>query len=360
MISDCALYGFDDLTRGATAFVNCTHESLVGGLVTLLPNSTVLEILETVVIDDEVVEACARYKELGYKIALDDFRMNPATERLVSLADYIKVDFRLSDSTERQTILSFLKGSQATLLAEKIETEGEFQTALDEGFELFQGYFFCRPLVFSKKRSSTSGAGYLSLLSAIAQEHFDLIQITSLLKSEVALCYQLLRLVNSAAFGLNHEVHSLHDALVLVGEEQFRKLMINAIATETCKSRPKELLVHVLQRARFLELMSPLTGELPAEQYLFGLLSLMDVMLDTPMIDLVSALPLPQELKAALSGNPNRVNYALGILEAYEAGAWDACETKSLAIRTTESEITQLYRESLWWAENAANNHAEL
>ena len=134
------------------------------------------------------------------------------------------------------------KNRKVTLLAEKVETEQEFQIAMAEGFTLFQGYFFCYPTVFSKKRAPTNGANYLYLLSALSNGQFDVIQLSLMLKSEVTLSYQLLRLVNSGAYGRNHEVRSLQDALVLVGEQQFRKLMMNAIATETCRNRSSELL----------------------------------------------------------------------------------------------------------------------
>ena len=353
MISDGALYGFHDLTHGAPSFVNCTRESLVNGLVTLLPTSTVLEILETVTGDTEVLEACARYKSLGYKLALDDFQMHEGMHGLIQLADYIKVDFRLSDAIERRQILKDLKGTKAVLLAEKVETEQEFQDALAEGFTLFQGYFFCRPTVFSKKRLTANGANYLYLLSALSQGDFHVAQIAVLLKSEVALSYQLLRLVNSAGFGTRSDVQSLEDALMLVGERQFRTLILNAIATETCRSRSSELLVHVLHRARFLELMAPFTGESAMEQYLFGLLSMMDVMLEMPTADLIEALPLRQEMKDALGGLSNQVNMALRLFEKYKNADWDSCAAQCVDLKITEGEASELYRKSLLWAEKS-------
>ena len=353
MIADGALYGFHELTHGAPTFVNCTHESLVNGLVTLLPNSTVLEIVETIVADEEVLEACARYKKLGYKLALDDFRMSEAMEGLLKLADYIKVDFRLSDAKERAEIMALLKGTNATLLAEKVETEQEFQAAVEEGFTLFQGYFFCHPTVFSKKIMPANGANYLYLLSALSQGDFHVSQLALLLKSEIALSYQLLRLVNSASFGANRQVRSLEDALMLVGETQFRKLIINAIATETCRGRSSELLVHVLHRARFLELMAPYTGESATEQYLFGLLSLMDVMLDMRVTDLIAALPLRPEIKEALSGESNEVGAALRLFESYKDADWESCISQSSMLHISESKLSDLYTESLAWAEKA-------
>jgi EAL and modified HD-GYP domain-containing signal transduction protein len=353
MIADGALYGFHELTHGAPNFVNCTRESLVDGLVTLLPNTTVLEILETVVGDQEVIDACTRYKAMGYRLALDDFRMSEGMAGLVDLADFIKVDFRLSDAAERKQILAALAGRKVTLLAEKVETEEEFATAMEEGFTLFQGYFFCYPTVFSKKRVSSNGMNYLYLLSALSQGNFDVNQISLLLKTEVALSYQLLRLVNSAGFGAKQEVRSLHDALVLVGEQQFRKLVMNAIATESCRSRSTELLIHVLHRARFLELMAPYTAENATEQYLFGLLSLMNVMLDMSVDDLIEALPLRPEIKAALSGETNEVRIALTLLERYEAADWPFCMAQCAALLIKECELSKLYGESLIWAEKS-------
>ncbi len=353
MIADGALYGFHDITHGAPTFVNCTRESLVSGLVTLLPKSTVLEILETVEGDEEVLEACVRYKKMGYKLALDDFRMSEGMKGLVSLADYIKVDFRLSDAKERRSIVSMLKGKNVILLAEKVETEEEFIAATEEGFTLFQGYFFCHPTVFSKKAVSTNGSNYLYLLSALAQGDFHISQLALLLKSELALSYQLLRLVNTAAYGSHHEVRSLEDALMLVGELQFRKLMINAIATETCRGRSSELLVHVLHRARFLELMAPYYDEHPAEQYLLGLLSLMDVMLEMPVLDLTSALPLRIEMKEALAGEANQVSTGLRLFERYKNADWEYCIREMSALQITEPELSDIYTGSLAWAEKA-------
>ena len=222
-----------------------------------------------------------------------------------------------------------------------------------EGFTLFQGYFFCYPTVFSKKRAPTNGANYLYLLSALSNGAFDVIQLSLMLKSEVTLSYQLLRLVNSGAYGRTHEVRSLQDALVLVGEQQFRKLMMNAIATETCRNRSSELLVHVLHRARFLELMAPFTGESATEQFLFGLLSLMDVMLDMPMADLIAALPLSREMKAALAGEINQVSAALKLFERYKDADWAFCMEQSQVLHSTEGQLSDLYTESLLWAEKA-------
>jgi EAL and modified HD-GYP domain-containing signal transduction protein len=58
--------GTQSLTHGKRAFINCTRELLVGGLVTLLPpDLSILEILEDVPPDRDVIAACRRLRSLG-------------------------------------------------------------------------------------------------------------------------------------------------------------------------------------------------------------------------------------------------------------------------------------------------------
>jgi EAL and modified HD-GYP domain-containing signal transduction protein len=251
--------------------------------------------------------------------------------------------------------MELFKGRGTVMIAEKVETEQEFQIAQAEGFTLFQGYFFCMPTVFSKKRTPTNGVNYLYLISALSQGQFDVAQLSLLLKSEPALSYQLLRLVNSAAFGAPQQIRSLQDALVLVGEVRFRKLMMNAIATETCRDRSRELLVEVLHRARFLELMAPFTRENPTEQYLFGLLSMMDVMLDMSVDELIRALPLRDDVKAALAGETNSVSLGLKVFEHYRKADWPFCAVQGRKLRISESDLSDLYRKSLVQAEKSVS-----
>ena len=63
--------GLDVLCDGRRAFVNCTRDTLIKGLVGLLPSTTtVVEILETVPADPDVMAACHSLKEQGYLLSL--------------------------------------------------------------------------------------------------------------------------------------------------------------------------------------------------------------------------------------------------------------------------------------------------
>jgi c-di-GMP-related signal transduction protein len=95
------LMGLDVLCDGRRAFVNCTRDTLIKGLVTLLPSTTtVVEVLESVPADPDVVAASQTLKEAGYTIALDDYVANAPREALAEMADIIKVEMQLT--TEKQ------------------------------------------------------------------------------------------------------------------------------------------------------------------------------------------------------------------------------------------------------------------
>ena len=95
------LIGLDVLCDGRRAFVNCTRDTLLNGLVMLLPSATtIVEILEDVPPDKDVVAACRNLKEEGYLIALDDYVADDPRAPLADLADIIKVEMPLHRATE--------------------------------------------------------------------------------------------------------------------------------------------------------------------------------------------------------------------------------------------------------------------
>jgi EAL domain len=138
--------GLDVLCDGRRAFLNCTRDTLIKGLVTLLPStSTVVEILETVPSDPEVMTACQSLKQQGYMIALDDYVAGDRRAPLAEMADIIKVDLQLTTEPQRQELIKQFGPWRCRMLAEKVDTQAEFVQAQDQGFVYFQGYFFRRP-----------------------------------------------------------------------------------------------------------------------------------------------------------------------------------------------------------------------
>ncbi len=125
----------------------------------------VVELLETIEPDEEVIDACQRLKQAGYMLALDDFVDSPDWAPLVALADFIKVDFRLTTRWNSARSLRGMRGKEIRMLAEKVETPEEFAAAMEMGYSLFQGYFFCRPEMMQHRAIPSFKLAYLELLA---------------------------------------------------------------------------------------------------------------------------------------------------------------------------------------------------
>ncbi len=347
MLDNTLLFGLNELTGKSMAFVNCTREILVEKLVTLLPpQSTVLEVLENIEPDPEVIQACGELRKMGYRIALDDFVLRPGLEPF-------KIDFMLSPAEERKSIRNSISNRNIHFLAEKVETLEDFQTALHEGYEYFQGYYFCRPALMSTGEIPPNRLNYLALLRALHHDPLDLREIEPLVKREASLCYRLLRLVNSALFGLRQEVTSITTALITIGDQQFRKLASISIAAELNGRQTAELLVLALARARFCELSAKIADEDPTEQYLLGLFSLFPAILRMKMEDILPSLPFRSEIQSALKGEANPERRLLGCLEQYEQASWPACAEYCSALGVSESQVAENYTQAVRWAEDA-------
>jgi EAL and modified HD-GYP domain-containing signal transduction protein len=354
MIDNALLFGLGRLTGNLPVFLNCTEEALTGQLVHVLPaGMTVLEILETLDPSPALISACQHLKACGFRLALDDFTWKPGIEPLVEIADYIKVDFAISDEQNRRELLRRLSGVTVALVAEKVETQEEYQQARNEGFTLMQGYYFCRPVLMRNYKVPANRLQHIEILRMLQDETMDLHELTALVKRDTCLTYRLLRLVNSPMSAMRQEVQSVQAALIAVGEETFRRLATLAITSEMNAGQPMGLLRMAFVRGRFCELASVFCNLLPAEQYLLGLLSLLPAMLRVPMNNLTPLLPLRDGIRRALEGEKLPERALLCWLEGHERADWSTCDIVTEKQGLNAGDLLVCYEEALHWAEAA-------
>jgi EAL and modified HD-GYP domain-containing signal transduction protein len=298
------LTGFDwpALTRGRDAWINCTRDVLLSGWYGALPaDRTVVELLEDVEPDPDVLDACRRLKEAGYRLALDDFSWRPQMGALVELADIVKVDVLASDDAEVVRLMERLRRAGRVLLAEKVETHQLWKRARDLGYDLFQGFFYRSP----------EGA---RALTADEQAWLDWLR------------------------DVQGDVPEVRRWGTLV-----------AVA-RLARGKPRELLRTGLVRARMSEHLGDGDGRADA-RFVTGLLSVLDAALDRPLPDVVPALDLPAELGEALLGHRGPLGPPLEAVLAYENTDWpgvhQACERAGLP----EAKAISAYRQALAWAE---------
>jgi len=239
------------------------------------------------------------------------------------------------------------------LIAEKVETHEQFHRGRDMGYELFQGYFFCRPEMVTRRGVPANKLVYLQLLRAATRQQIELTEIGDLIKQEVSLSYRLLRYLNSPLFGFVGEIHSIPHALRLLGERAIQKWISLVSVAAMADDKPGELVRMPLVRARFCELLAEAGNmELVAgDLFLLGLLSLLDAMLDIPIAQVLAGLPVDEEIRNALNGQPSRFRALFEVALDYETGTWEQLEESARAAGLDEAIIPEIYSSALAWAD---------
>jgi EAL and modified HD-GYP domain-containing signal transduction protein len=348
--------GLDDLTDGKKGFINFTRNLLMNNVPSLLPkDSVVVEILEGIQPDEEILAACRKLKTSGYLLAMDDFVLAHRDSPFIQLADIVKVDFLGTSAEERKLISKYLTGKGVRVLAEKVEAVDEFDQALEMGYTYFQGYFFSKPVVRAGAKLSGNKLAYLRLLNEINKPDISYDDIEVFIKQDLSLTYKLLQFINSAWFGLKREIDSIKHALVLLGPKEIRKWFALVALRHMATDKPQELMLRSITRARLAEGMGPLVGmrDRGSELFLMGMFSVLDALMDVPMKDVLAKLPLNEEVKGALLGQPGRFRHVFDLMLSYEKGQWDDFSRHAEELQLDEELIPQLYTDALRWASQA-------
>ncbi len=344
--------GIKKVTQGKKSFVNFTYDLIVEGIPKLFSKDIlIVEILEDCSATPELLNACKSLKKNGYLIALDDFVFKSGYEELLTYADIIKIDFiQFSKEKELRDIVSRIKRvGRKVLLAEKVETEEDFRLAKELGFVLFQGYFFSRPLIQSRHHLSPMNLSRLQLLRLVYQPELNFQKIANVIKQDVVLSHKLLRIVNSAYYGLSLSITGILHALTILGTEGTRKWLSFVVMLDCDGDNEKMLSRMALSRGLFMESMATrLRRKKDRDMYfLFGLFSLADVLMEAPMDEVLAQTNLSPKITEALISGEGEMAELLSILINYERAEWEAAVECAKKYKITEDEISQIYIESI-------------
>jgi c-di-GMP-related signal transduction protein len=349
-----AMYGIgpETLTGGQKAFVHISRQLLLDGIPSVLPaDRVVLQLGTDIEADTDVLAACRQLKADGYALALDDFRTADEVAALVPLVAFLKLGF---EGTSRSVLglPAFAPGEGPAVVATRVETAGQFQEAALGGYDLFQGFFLGKPVLKGARAVSAQQVAGLKLLRALSDPELTILQLEDLVKHDAAMCFLILRTINSATYALRTTVHSIHDALVLLGRDTVRRWASLWALAGLGRHTHSELLTMATVRARCCELLAVSTGQedAAAEGFMVGLCSLLDAILQQPMPALVESLPFSDTVRDALLGADNPARRTLDCVVAYEAGDWDRCLALAATADADPAVLPGAYVEALRWS----------
>lgn len=360
IINTISHIGIDSVLDVHSGFINVSRALLMSDTVELLPRERmVLELLETVEIDDEVIERCRHLKSQGFRLALDDFEYSPAYDALFPIVEIIKFDVMLSSREDIQQTLHYLKPwSHLKMLAEKVETDEEFQHFKALGFDYYQGYFFAKPSILSAKKSNPNQVTLVRALGLIMGDA-EVGEIERVFKGSPDLTLGLLRLVNSVGMGLARKIGSLHQALVVLGRCQLQRWVQLLLYAQDVANASSPLMQMAAIRAKLMELLCQnhvdrryASDDFTDHAFMVGILSLVDVALGSDMDEVLDQLGLVDEVRNAILKHEGFLGNLLLLAEKLETEAFDEVEQLIGELKISAINLEEAQLAAMQWAAN--------
>ena len=350
--------GSEELVGKKLIFVNCTHESLSGGHLELLdPDQVVLEIpplghaaSEEVAMRTPILSGL---RDRGFHLAFNHTVLQSAYAPWLPLADYIKLDLSGLAPDQLAVLISYAgRHCKAELIAEKVETAQQYDMVSSQGVQLFQGYWFARPSLVETKLLAPAQASIIDLINHVRnQSSTD--DIEQVLKKDAGLAFNLMRLINSAGFGLNREITSFRQAVMLLGLKKLFRWAALLLTASRTGGAPSSLGQTAVVRGRLMELLAleTLPPEDADQAFVVGIFSLLDVMLSMPMDKAVGLLSVPEAVSAALLRREGFLGDLLTLAEACESSDDVVFNRAAGLLHLTSQQINLAHLQALAWAD---------
>ncbi len=332
--------GLERIAGPHLIFINLTRSLLLDDLELPFPRDrVVMEVLEDITIDQQLLDSVGRLSQKGYHLALDDYALDPAWDRLLDLVDIVKVKIPAVSIEEISKEIPKLRSHGVKLLAEKVETEEEYQQMLELGFDYFQGFHFSRPKILQGRRLEENSLVILRLISELNNPEITIDKLESLITQDASLSYKILRYINSAAVGIPRKVESIKQAVVFMGLGLIRP-WASLLALTRLENKPQAHFTTALVRAHMCQqLVTSAGGCSPETGFTVGILSVLDLMMDRPMPEIAKELSLTDETKSALLEQNGIAGAALRCSLDYEIHNWEDAGFQGL----TKDEILEIY-----------------
>ncbi len=343
--------GIDTLTGSGLVFINLPKAFITNSALTpMFREQCVLEVLEDIEATPDVLQGLKRLSQQGFKLALDDFKLTEDTRPLLRWAHYVKVDVLGRDREDLEKLLVQLRRYPVKIIAEKVETQAMKQLCEELGFDCFQGYFYCRPQMVVRKGVEANKAVVFDLLSKLQQPDVGFDELEALLAHDITLSYKLLRYINSAAFSLRREVDSIKDAIVLLGIDNVKHWVALILMTRMDESKPRELITTALVRARLCEQVADFWHpEVRHQMFIVGLFSVLDALMDQPMVELLDTIILSTPVKLALLNQEGVAGEVYQRVLAYEQMDFNALAKTPLS----PAQWATAYLDAVKWADDS-------
>ena len=350
---------YESLIEEKILFINCTHDSLAGGHLELIqPNRVVLEIptLEGHHADEieARLETLMDIRRRGFRLSFSHAVLSKQYASWLPQADFIKLDLSQVKPEQIASMAQLaLKNPSVQLIAEKVETAEQHELAASHGIQLFQGYWFAKPVLVTGQTLRPLQANIIHLINLIRQQATTT-EIEELFKRDPTLSFNLLRFINSAGFGLGRQISSFRHAVMLMGLSKLFRWTALLLATSPSGGVPSAVGEMAVVRGRLMELLA--AEALPADEadnaFVVGIFSLLDTLLGIPMSKALESITLPVSVTQTLLHRTGCLAALLELAEACETANEEAFERCANLLQLSNHQVNMAHLHALAWAES--------
>jgi len=337
-------------------FIHVNTELLLSDLIELLPcDKVVIELPETIEVSEQVVNRCRDLKAKGFSLALDDFNGSAHLEPLYEVINTIKLDLTQIPAEELEALIRNLKRWPMKLLAKKVEYIEQAKQCIDLGFDLFQGYYYARPVALDgSKHADSSKLALLKLIELILVDA-ETDELEQVFRREPSLSFNLLRMINSVAMGLDYKIASLRQAIVVLGQQQLQRwLQLLLFVNPGGGLNNSPLLELAATRGKLMELLAaslvPKEKDLMERAFMVGIMSLLDALLGMTIQDVVNQVNLADDVEDALLNYGGKLGKLLLIVKKIEQNDLDAANALLADMRLSQTDLMRAQLEAMRWA----------
>lgn len=345
--------GMDSLLGGHIAFIPFDRDLVLRESPLLLNKSTtVIQINSNIIPDDTFISKIQSLKSEGYLIALSGFTMAYQHDLMVNLCDIIQVDLRHNNVSDLKKIIKRFELTTQILQARNIETHETYDTIKQMGFELFEGYYFCKPTFTKGRILNQSNLNNIEILKLANALEPDIKVISNRIEEDVNLTVKFLRLVNSSHYFMN-KINSVQHALAMIGIDAFKNWLNIALLDSFLSDQTPEIIKQSMVRMKLMETigLKCKQDDVLDSLKLVGLLSVLDVLLDKDMMEAVNPLPIDRELKITLFGKESAYSNIYQLVLNYEKGQFTGAKRYADNLGFNLDLLPNIYKEALQWGD---------
>lgn len=342
------------------AFVGISSQSFDNPQLSMLPSENTVLMIDAR--DEGIVdlERLRRRVEAargqGFRIGYHQ-RPGVPDKEIIPLCDFVRISTPTFNGLEIADWVRHIRRldtpAPLSLIAADIESADDLHVCFQAGFDFFHGPFVSCRDNWHPPRGTIDRSHIMHVLSRLQHGDENAVLAESI-RQDAVITYKLLRYINSPANGLNKEIATIDQALLLLGRERFyRWLSLLLFDVQKIGYIERMLTEQALVRASFMErqgIRLPHKHLVPDQLFLTGLFSLLDKLLNRPMLEILSGVAMPQAVCDALLDGKGPLAPFLNLSIACEGGQPEEISACVENCRVDMASVNQDLLEALIWA----------